>query len=119
MRTFLYDGVLYFFVMAGFHIAMVFFTFFARLSIRGFPPIAITVLISVMISRLVISLRKVVGASLVQAWNGDHFTTVESGGHEMTDFANSPLSKLSFSPFSDGDLKRSSCSDLSNSHLEA
>lgn len=30
MRTIFQNGVLYFFVMAGFHIAMVFFTFFAR-----------------------------------------------------------------------------------------
>lgn len=30
MRNILQDSVLYFFVMAGFHIAMVFFTFFAR-----------------------------------------------------------------------------------------
>ena len=32
MRTILQDGVLYFLVMAGFHIAMVFFTFFARVT---------------------------------------------------------------------------------------
>ena len=30
MRTFVQDGTLYFFTMMGFHIAMVFFVFFAR-----------------------------------------------------------------------------------------
>jgi len=98
MRTVVQDAFLYFFVMAGFHIVMVFFTFLARPSIRSFPPIAIIVLIPAMISRLVISLRKAIGASLVQAWDGDHFTAVESTGHEMMDFTNPSPSPMVFSP---------------------
>ena len=38
MRTILQDGVLYFFIMVAFHIAMVFFVFFGRV-IRTFSPV--------------------------------------------------------------------------------
>jgi len=41
-------------------------------------------LIPVMVSRLVISLRKAFNTSLVQAWDGDHFTTLEGYEHNMT-----------------------------------
>ena len=34
LRTILQDGVLYFFIMAGFHIAMVLFAFFARVEMQ-------------------------------------------------------------------------------------
>jgi len=100
VRTVFQDGVLYFFVMSGFHIAMVSFTFLARPPIRSFPPVVITALIPVMISRLVVSLRKAISTSLVRAWDGDHFATVESGEHEMMDFVNPPSSSMAFSPFS-------------------
>ena len=134
LRTILQDGVLYFFIMAGFHIAMVLFAFFARVatflslprkidsdvtpsqsSIQVFPLAAVVVcvlfpsrssfvtnvdpsdsLIPVMISRLVISLRKAVNTSLVQAWDGDHFTAVESGGDEISSFSNPPSYPMSF-----------------------
>ena len=39
-----------------------------------------------MISRLVISLRKTVDASLIQVWDGYHFTAAESDVHERMDF---------------------------------
>lgn len=96
-RTILQDGVLYFFVMAGFHIAMVLCISFTTLIIPIFPPITIIVLIPVMISRLVISLRKAADGSLVQAWDGGHFTAVEDGVNEMTVFANTLLPPMSFS----------------------
>ena len=51
-----------------------------------------------MISRLVVSLRKTVDASLVQVWDGDHFTAAESVVHEMMDFAHPPSSSTPFSP---------------------
>ena len=44
-------------------------------------------LIPVMISRLVVSLRKAADTSGIRVWNGDHFTSVESGEHEMMNFA--------------------------------
>lgn len=37
-----------------------------------------------MVSRLVISLRKAFDTSLVQAWDGDHFTTLEGYEHNIT-----------------------------------
>ena len=125
MQTILQDGVLYFFVMAAFHIAMVFFTALHKVlvslpSVERFihsdvitfqpsflPPAVIVVyvfyrsggvgsqprpsrLIPVMISRLVISLRKAVDNSLIQVWDGDHFTGAESGEHETMKFACPP-----------------------------
>jgi len=87
MQTILQDGVLYFFVMAAFHAAMVFFTALRRPSVL--PPVVIVVLIPVMISRLVLSLRKAADITLIQVWDEDHFTGagVESGVHEMMSFA--------------------------------
>ncbi|KAF9790515.1 hypothetical protein BJ322DRAFT_1104166 [Thelephora terrestris] len=43
MRTILQDGVLYFFVMAAFHLTMVFCTFFTGSYAQDFPPITIIV----------------------------------------------------------------------------
>jgi len=44
-----------------------------------------------MISRLVVSLRKAADTSLIQVWDGDHFTGAGAGAestvHEMMDFA--------------------------------
>ena len=45
----------------------------------------------VMVSRLAVSLGKTVDDSLVQVWDGDHFTLAGSDVHEMMDFAG-PLS---------------------------
>ena len=53
-----------------------------------------------MISRLVISLRKTVDGSLVQVWDEDHFTAAESGVHEMVDFAGPSSSQTPLSPTS-------------------
>jgi len=119
MRTILQDGILFFFVMAGFHIAMLFFTLLGRPSVRNFPPIVVMVLIPVMISRLVISLRKAVDASLIQVWDGEHFTAAESGGsaHEMVGFAGlpPPPTPLVIPQFPHWDSKRSSRSDIPSS----
>ena len=52
-----------------------------------------------LISRLVIELRMAVDVSLVQVWDGDHFTAAESGVHEMVDFARPPLPPIQFAPF--------------------
>ena len=42
-----------------------------------------------MITRLVLSLRKAADSSLIQIWDGDHFTGAESGEHEMMRFTRS------------------------------
>ena len=44
-----------------------------------------------MIPHLVISLRKAVDTSLIQIWDWDHFTAVESIMCEMMDSAERPL----------------------------
>lgn len=50
-----------------------------------------------MISRLVVSLRKAADPSVIRVWDGDHFTTVESGEHEMMNFAGPPNTVLTSS----------------------
>ena len=77
-------------------------------------------MIPMMISRLVISLRKTVDGSLVQVWDEDHFTAVESGVHEMMDFAGPSSSQTPLSPISRRDSKRSSVRpDLAGPRSEA
>ena len=75
-----------------------------------------------MISRLVLSLRKAADTSLIQVWEGDHFTPVNSDGEcEMMSFADPPSSPEASSPFpfsSHQGSKQSSRPDLPNSFLE-
>ena len=72
-----------------------------------------------MISRLVVSLRKVVDTSIIRVWDGDHFTSVESGEHEMMDFADAPPPLTPFPPFSRQDSERSSRPHPPNFYSEA
>ena len=65
-------------------------------------------MIPVMISRLVVSLRKTLDASLVQGWDGDHLSVAETSVHEMIDFAGPSMSQTSFSAISHRDSKRTS-----------
>ena len=62
-----------------------------------------------MITRLVVSLRKTLDGSLVQVWNGDHFTAAdENPTHEKMDFARLPAPpSILFSSFPGMDPRRS------------
>ena len=72
-----------------------------------------------MISRLVVSVRKTMAASLVQVWDEDHLTAAESRVYEMVDFAGPPLSQPPFSPIHHRDSERSSAlPDLPDHHWE-
>ena len=142
MRSLLQDGILYFLVMMGFHVAMLLLAVMDKVVIfllpvegriltsryqpAALPPAMITVyvfyafsrargqprpssLIPMMVSRLVVSLRKTADASLIQVWDGDHFTTAESElPHEMMDFAGPSSSQPPFLPIPNQDSKRSS-----------
>ena len=64
-----------------------------------------------MVSRLVVSLRKAVDASIIQVWDRDHFTVAAgSETHEMTlmDFAGPSSSQTPLSPTPNQGSKRSS-----------
>lgn len=110
-------------------------------SVHSFGPVAIMVyvfchlsfvgdqlkptsLIPIMISRLVVSLRKAVDSPFAQVWDGDHFTAVGSGELEMLNFADILPPPAAFSPislkppFSHGDPKRSSRPGPRSSYLE-
>ena len=77
-------------------------------------------LIPVMVSRLVISLRKTLDDSLVQIWDEDHFTPAGSDVHEMMDFAAPPPSQPPFLPIPCRNSKRFSTRlDLLDAYLEA
>ena len=72
------------------------------------------------ISCLMISLRKTVDGSLVQVRDEDHPTAAESGVHEMMDFAGPSSSQTPLSPISRRDSKRSSVRpDLAGPRSEA
>lgn len=73
-----------------------------------------------MISRLVVSLRKAADTSIIRVWNGDHFTSVETGEHEMMDLVDPVFSPLSFkSPFSYRGQTQSSYPDPPGCRSEA
>ncbi|KAF9785547.1 hypothetical protein BJ322DRAFT_1063781 [Thelephora terrestris] len=87
MKTLIQDSTIYFFIMLTFNVAMLVYGVMARESLKNFPLVAPTVLVPVMVSRLILSLRKAADEGLVLCWNEGHLTVAPRSGHsqEMTE----------------------------------
>jgi len=87
MKTLIQDSTIYFFIMLTFNVAMLVYAVMARASLKNFPLVAPTVLVPVMVSRLILSLRKAADQGLVLCWNEGHLSVDPWNGYsqEMTD----------------------------------
>lgn len=88
MKTLIQDSTIYFFIMLTFNVAMLVYAVMARASLKNFPLVAPSVLVPVMVSRLILSMRKAADEGLVLCWNEGHLAIDPwSGGYsqEMSD----------------------------------
>jgi len=92
LKTLIQDSTIYFFIMMTFNIAMLTYAVMARASLKNFPLVAPTVLVPVMISRLILSLRKAVDEGAVLCWDENNFSVDQWNGttQEMTVLRFSP-----------------------------
>jgi len=74
LKTLVEDSTIYFSIMLLFNVAVLVYAVMARESLKNFPLVAPTVLVPVMVSRLILSLRKAADKGLVLYWNEDHLS---------------------------------------------
>jgi len=74
MKTLVQDSSIYFFIILTFSLMVLVYAVMARTSLKNFPLVAPVVLVPVMVSRIILSLREAADEGLVLCWNEDHLS---------------------------------------------
>ncbi|KAF9643936.1 hypothetical protein BDM02DRAFT_3191066 [Thelephora ganbajun] len=93
VRTVVQDATIYFAVIFSSHLILTMFIFFARDSLKLTPASGNNLFLPMMVSRLVLSLKKSVGPRSVAEWRVDHFSRIEATDVSRMNFAMRPVGK--------------------------
>ncbi|KAF9650517.1 hypothetical protein BDM02DRAFT_3112040 [Thelephora ganbajun] len=77
-ETLIQDSTVYFCTMLTFDAIVLVYVVMGEESLKNFPLVIPTILVPVMLSRLILSLRKAADEGLVLYWNEDHFSVDQS-----------------------------------------